>query len=165
MAGRSDSSDDVGGPGATPRRVRTPGKHIVLFALAATFMLALSTTVLRSGVSLPHYDLPQFAAGDGAYEAPMEFLTDIAPDATGRIAYLKLSMRIVARDGATLAEVKKKTPAIRERIVFLLRELTPEDFEGTEGMARIKAELVTRAGLPLGTGAVEDVIISDMIIQ
>lgn len=153
---------------SAPARVRTPGKHIVLFLLAVTFMLAVSTTAVRTGaVSLPRYDLPGFsAAADGKYYAPsQEFLTDLAPDATGRISFLKLSVKIVARDGAALAEIKDRKPLIEERISFFLRELSPEDFEGSEAMARVKAEMLKRARLPLTPGAAEDILVENIIIQ
>ena len=149
-------------------RVRTPGKHIVLFSLAVTFMLALSTTVLRTAnVKLPANPMPEFAASkDGKYYAPPEeFLVDLADGTDGRTAYLKLTAKIVARDGAALAEIKAKSPLIRERIAFFLRELSPEDFEGSENMARVKAEMLKRASLPLGEGVAADLIIENMIVQ
>lgn len=151
-----------------PLRVRTPGKHIVLSLLAATFMLALSTTVIRTGaVALPHYELPGLSASaDGNYFAPpQEFLTDLAPDATGRISYLKLSVKIVARDAAALIEIKARQPLIQERISFFLRELSPEDFDGSEAMARVKAEMLKRARLSLTPGAAEDIVVENIIIQ
>lgn len=149
-------------------RVRTPGKHIVLFSLAVTFMLALSTTILRTAnVKLPANPMPEFAASkDGKYYAPPEeFLVDLSDGADGRSAYLKLTAKIVARDGAALAEIKAKSPLIRERISFFLRELSPEDFEGSERMARVKAELLKRASLPLGEGVATDLIIENIIVQ
>ncbi len=159
-----DAADEI----AVRKRVRTPGKHIVLFSLAVTFMLALSTTMLRSAnVRLPHYALPEFSvAQDGQHFSPPEtYLTDLAPDATGRIAYLKLTAKVAARDAAALAEIKEKAPLIKERISFFLRELSPEDFDGSEGMARIKAELLKRASLPLAPGSAVDVVIEDIVIQ
>ena len=149
-------------------RVRTPGKHIVLFSLAVTFMLALSTTVLRTAnLKLPADPLPEFAASkDGRYYGPPEeFLVDLSDGADGRSAYLKLTVKIVARDGAALAEIREKRPLVRERIAFFLRELSPEDLEGSENMARVKAEMLKRAGLPLGGGAATDLVIENLIVQ
>lgn len=147
------------------RRVRTPGKHIVLFTLAATFMLALSTSAIRSArLSAPATG--HTAASDGGlYAPPVEFLVDLSPDRLGRISYLKLDVKIVAMDAAALAEIVEKTPLINERVSFFLRELSPEDFEGVEGMARVKAELLKRVGLPLTPGAARDVVIESIVIQ
>lgn len=152
---------------APRRRVRTPGKHIVLFALAVTFMLGLSTTAIRSGVALPHYDLASLAGEESGphYGPEHQFLADLSPDQTGRVAYVKLTARLIARDAAALAEIRAKAPQIEERIAFFLRELSPEDFEGSEGMARLKAEMLKRANLPLDQGVAVDVVIDNIIIQ
>jgi flagellar FliL protein len=156
------------GADAPRRRVRTPGKHIVLFSLAVTFMLGLSTTILHSSrMTLPSYQLPDFsAATSGPYYGPeQKFLTDLAPDATGRVAFLKLTAKVVAKDAAALAEVKQNEPLIQERIAFFLRELSPEDFDGSEAMARLKSEMLKRASLALTPGSAEDIIIEDLVIQ
>jgi len=156
------------GADAPRRRVRTPGKHIVLFSLAVTFMLGLSSTILYSSkMTLPSYQMPEFsAARAGPFYGPeQQFLTDLAPDMTGRVAYLKLTAKLVAKDAAALAEIKLKEPLIQERISFFLRELSPEDFDGSEAMVRIKAEMLKRAGLSLTSGAAEDIIIEDLVIQ
>lgn len=167
MISDNDGVDQFANPIAGesgPRvRVRTPGKHIVLFALAVTFMLALSTTVLRSG-GAPLMPSHQGAAKDFRTPA-LEFLTDLSPDAAGRIAFLRLKASIVARDKEALAEIEANAPEIRERISFFLRELSPEDFAGTGAMTRLKAELLKRARISVGAGAVTDVIVEDLVIQ
>lgn len=151
---------------APRKRVRTPGKHIVLFMLAVTFMLALSTTALTSGkVNLPSYDLHGLGGGEMLYAPAEEFLTDLAPDANGRTAYLKLTAKLVAKDRAALSEIKEKQPMIRERVSFFLRELSADDFAGSEASARLKAEILKRASLPLSEGAAADIIIEDIVIQ
>lgn len=166
MASESLKFDAAGGEASPRLRVRTPGKHIVLFALAITFMLALSTTAIRSGrLALP---TPDFASGDtnGAlYSAPQEFLVDLSPDSTGRSAFLKLNLRLLAENKAALAEIEKMKPQIRERVMFFLRELSSEDFAGTEASARLKAELLKRVRLPVSDGAVADVAIENIVIQ
>lgn len=156
--------------GAAPirRRVRTPGKHIVLFALAVTFMLGLSTAALqKSGIKLDAA-MATFSGEDSSdsLRAPVEeYLVDLAPDATGRSAFLRMRATIIARDREALAEIREAEPFVRERISFFLRELSADDFAGTEAMARVKAELLKRASLPLEDGAASDIIIEDIVIQ
>ncbi len=149
-----------------PRRVRTPGKHIVLFSLAVTFMLALSATILNSAsVTLPTYNHAA-AAEDGLFYGPAhEFLTDLSPDANGRRGFVRLTMKLVAPNADALDEIRKRKPQIDERIAFFLREMTPEDFNGDAAMARLKEELLRRAQLPLSKDAVADVVIDDLVIQ
>lgn len=165
---RSVSTSTPDAPdGAARVRVRTPGKHIVLFTLAATFMLALSTSAITSGkVGLPRYESPDRPAADGNFYAPTEeFLVDLSPDRLGRVSFLKIEAKLVARDAAALSEIKDKQPFIKERLAFFLRELSPEDFEGTEAMARVKAEMLKRANLALSTGGATDLVIETIVIQ
>lgn len=154
-------------PASPRKRVRTPGKHIVLFTLAVTFMLALSTTAIQSGkMNIPAYKLSGFGAdGDILYSPSEEFLIDLTPDSAGRSAYLKLTTKLVAKDRAALEEIKVREPLIRERVTFFLRELSADDFAGSEEMARLKTEILKRASLPLSEGAAPDIIIEDIVIQ
>jgi len=156
--------NEIGEAGAAARkRVRTPGKHIVLFALAVTFILTLATTAIRSGrVALPDY---VSGAATADYSLAQEFIVDLAPDSSGRTGFLKLRMTILAPDKAALSEVEDKGSQIRERISFFLRELSSEDFAGTEAAERVKAELLKRARLPVSGGAVKDVVIDELVIQ
>ncbi|MCB2112901.1 MAG: flagellar basal body-associated FliL family protein [Parvularculaceae bacterium] len=166
MAGLAERAN--GGRTAGRRvRVRTPGKHIVLFALAVTFMFGLSTTALRSNRIFPPDYIGAGAKEDGgALLTPeFDFLTDLAPDATGRTAFLKARIKIVARDADALDELAGRRAFIQERIGFFLRGLTPEDFEGSDGVARIKAELRKRANIAAESDAASDVVIEDLVIQ
>ncbi len=158
---------EASAPAHPRKRVRTPGKHIVLFTLVVTFMLALSTTALQSGkVKLPSYDLHRLGGGGAVlYSQSEEFLIDLSPDANGRSGYLKLTAKLIAKDSAALAEIKEKQPMIRERISFFLRELSAEDFAGSGEMARMKDEILKRASLPLSEGAASDIVIEDIVIQ
>lgn len=158
---------EIGEVSPPRKRVRTPGKHIVLFTLAVTFMLALSTTALQSGkMKLPSYDLQGIGEGGAALYSPSEeFLIDLSPDATGRSGYLKMIVKLAARDRAALAEIKEKQPMIRERVSFFLRELSADDFAGSAATARLKTELLKRASLPLSEGAASDIFIEDIVIQ
>lgn len=157
---------EIGEASPPRKRVRTPGKHIVLFTLAVTFMLALSTTALQSGkVKLPSYDLQGIGEGAALYSPSEEFLIDLSPDATGRSGYLKLTMKLAVKDRAALAEIEEKQPMIRERVSFFLRELSVDDFAGSAATTRLKTELLKRASLPLSEGAASDIFIEDIIIQ
>lgn len=154
--------------GASRRRVRTPGKHIVLFGLAVTFMLTLSTTALRSGrLHLPNYNAANADAPDDGkrYSQSEEFTVDLSPDGSGRQSFLNMKIAITAADRASLEEITAKQAAIRERLSFFLRELSADDFDGTDAMARVKAEMLKRIQLALDDGAASDVVIENIIIQ
>lgn len=169
MMKTSEFAPAAGDAGAPPprRRVRTPGKHIVLFSLALTFMLGLSTTAIKSGSAmLEKHELRAVDTnGDGGFYAPQEFLVDLAPDEAGRDAFLKLTAKVVAKDAPALREIRARDAQIRERIGFFLRELSPEDFRGSEAMARVKAEMLKRVRLAVSEDYASDVVIEEIVIQ
>lgn len=142
-------------------RVRTPGKHIVLFSLAVTFMIAVSTLLLsRADLSLPE---PSFAA---APKLVVEtFVTDLSPDAQGRLRLLKLTVEIEAPDDEARGALENKRAAIRERLNFFLRELSPDDIDGTAAQQRLKAELKRRIDLSLAPAAASAVTVQSIVIQ
>ncbi len=151
---------DVQSGGASRKiRVRTPGKHIVLFALAATFMLAASTAVIRrTGLALADQ-----ASADGVLQET--FLVDLSPDEGGRLRLLKMTVEIRADNTLALRAINSRRALIRERMSFFLRELSPEDFDGSPARDRLKIELLRRINLSLGTEQASDVIVSTLIIQ
>lgn len=159
MSGALDVVDKE--PGRARVRVRTPGKHIVLFSLAVTFMICLSTLMLaRADLSLPP---PAFAAAPKPVEET--FVADLAADAEGRTRLLKLTVEIAAADAAAQRALNEKRAAVRERLAFFLRELTPEDLDGSAAQERLTAELKRRVDLSLAPASASDVTVRSIVIQ
>ncbi len=154
-------------------RVRTPGKYIVLFGFLPVALLAIGAGYWlnqRAG-SADIAALEYRKSNEGvraAYYNLSEFLVDLAPDRNGRTAFLKLraSIALGGSDVDVAAErIAALKPAIDERLTFFLREMRPEDFEGSEGMARIKRELLRRVNLVIAPNSAEDVVIEELVIQ
>lgn len=143
-------------------RVRTPGKHIVMFLLAVTFMIAISTLVLsRANLALHNHP---FSTTGGA---PIEetFVADLSPDALGRLRLIRLTVEIKAPAADARRLVEERRAEVRERIAFFLRELSPEDLDGPEAQVRLKSELLRRINLTLAPEAADAVIIRSLVIQ
>lgn len=155
----------IDGPGARAR-VRTPGKHIVLFLIAVTLMLALSTSVIRSGRAvLSSLEAPA-ATKDGLFLGPAEeFLVDLAPDASGARSYLRLKAAIAYGAAADAEAATSAALQIREAVLAYLRALMPEDFEGEEDMRRLKSGLAHRARIAAPSLDAKDAVIVDIAIQ
>ncbi len=155
------------------RRARTPGKHIVAFVAGAVLVVGGAASVLKSADYAP---APRRAAdpldavrvGRATYVPLEEFLVDLSPDYSGHVSYAKLAASIsLSGPGAARAaeRIDSLRPEINERLTFLLRNLRPEDFEGAEGMARVKAEMLRRVDLVIAPERADDVIISNLVIQ
>ena len=86
----------------------------------------------------------------------------------GRTTYLKMRAAIVlnqedVKEIATTIDAVR--PAVLERLTFFMRELRPEDFQGSEGMARVKREMVRRVNVVIAPERIGDVVIEEIVIQ
>lgn len=154
-------------------RVRTPGKYVVLFLFAPVIVVAfgagiwLNIVSQRSALAALEYRKMENGAKAAYFTLP-EFLVDLSPDDDGRTAYLKMRVSISLGDGdanATAKQIEAVKPAVVERLTFFLRELRPEDFEGSEGMAQVKREMLRRVNLAIAPSTASDVIIEELVIQ
>ncbi len=165
----ADENDmDVRGAPTDARRtrVRTPGKHITLFFIVASLMLSLSTTMIGGE---PRVKQPApvrtLIAGPRRLIEFDPILTDLAPDSLGRVTYLRLTP-VVAVDGASDEDaVSERYDQIRERMTFMLRQLSPDDLADGEAMERLKTELLRRVNLVIAPARAREVVIHDVIIQ
>jgi flagellar FliL protein len=146
-----------------------------MFLTAATVIVAAalnfaSRAPQTTAKAEPMPEPPQLATIEATPQAVTlkEFLVDLAPDRTGRVAYMRLQASIKAEPGAT-AEFARAVDArrdeISERLAFLFRGLSADDFEGEEGMSRVKAEMLRRVNLVIAPASASEVVITDLIIQ
>ena len=162
---------DTGGAGAprfraARRRVRTPGKHIVLFVIVAALMLSVSTSVLQMEHGRRGPDRLRVVTEGGETAVRLEpFLVDLAPNGVGRIAYMRLSAQIVVDDPEAQSAIMRRNMAIRERINFLLRQLSSDDLDGAADMERLKGELLRRVNLMIAPLEAREVVIHEFIVQ
>lgn len=78
--------------------------------------------------------------------------------------FVKVRFIVVAADGKTDA-VKARLPVILDALQPFLRELRPDDLNGSAAVFRIKEEMLRRCTEALGKGMVRDVLIQDLIQQ
>ncbi|MFS0850795.1 flagellar basal body-associated FliL family protein [Novosphingobium panipatense] len=78
--------------------------------------------------------------------------------------FVKLRFVIVAAPGKTDA-VKARLPVVLDALQPFLRELRPDDLNGSAAVFRIKEEMMRRSTEALGKGMVRDVLIQDLIQQ
>ena len=164
----------LGNATATGRvRVRTPGKYVVLCLFVPVILVALGAglwlnyTDRRAAFAAVEYRKSITGAREAYYPLP-EFLVDLRADADGRTAYLRMRASVLL-DSERLTESVERIdalkPAVAERVSFFLRELRPEDFDGSEDMIRIKREMLRRVNLVLAPYDANDIIIEDIVIQ
>lgn len=154
-------------------RVRTPGKYIILFLYFPVVMVAIGSglwlTWVEQRAAVAALEYRRSVSGEKvAYFTLPEFLVDLSPDLNGRTAYLKMNASIALRGAVSVeraATIDEAQPALIERLTFFLRELRPEDFDGSEGMARVKREMLRRVNLVIAPESADEVVIEELVIQ
>jgi len=155
------------------KRVRTPGKHIIMWLFAPVAVVAIGAGLWlnmasnRAAVAALEYRT-NGSGVEAAYFVLPDFLVDLSPDENGRTAYLKIKAAIAldheqAKDSAV--SIEAALPQVVERLTFFLRELRPEDFHGSAGMARVKREMARRVNLVIAPVVASDVVIEELVIQ
>lgn len=79
--------------------------------------------------------------------------------------FLKLKATLQVTGSQNLAIVKLYSPKIRDVFLTYLRELRPEDLEGSIGLYRLKEELLLRVNKIVQPAQVNDILFKDILVQ
>jgi flagellar FliL protein len=83
----------------------------------------------------------------------------------GRPVYLKLKLTLEAPDQATAEMIQPAMPRIRDMFQGFLRELRPEDLQGSQGTYQVRMEILRRVNLVIAPARVNSVLIEEMLIS
>ena len=92
-----------------------------------------------------------------------EFVVNIiGEDATH---YVKASLTLEMDKEAAIQEVGKRMPQIRDSILLLISNKTFTELQDTQGKNQVKAELKTKINSFLKTGSVNNIYLTDFVVQ
>jgi flagellar protein FliL len=108
--------------------------------------------------------------GNGEEAGPESFvdlpaMTVNLRSADGTPRFLRVHLMLVPSSAERQEEITQKLPLIIDAYQPFLRELRPEDLAGSAAAFRLKEEMLVRANQEVGTGAVADVLIQDLVQQ
>ena len=83
----------------------------------------------------------------------------------GKQSYLKIRVSLEVNDQAMLPQVEQMMPRIVDNFQVYLRELRPEDLAGSEGMFRLREELLIRVSAAAKPAKINDVLFKEMLVQ
>jgi len=92
-----------------------------------------------------------------------EFVVNIIGSDTPH--YVKASLSLELDRDATMDEVNKRMPQIRDAILLLIGNKTFEELQDIQGKNQVKAELKSKINSFLKTGKVNNVYLTDFVVQ
>jgi flagellar FliL protein len=99
-----------------------------------------------------------------AFSDVPDILVNIQSD-DGTPAYLKLSLSLEMDNDLAKAGMTALMPRMVDQFQAYLRELRLDDLKGSEGVLRLKEELLRRAEIAAAPYKVRDVLLKQMIVQ
>ncbi len=178
MADEDDIDQDDEEEGGGSARKRVSGKKLVLFILLPILVLAgAGAGVYMSGLLDPILGLGEQDAVEGeapaeadAVEPPGHFLpldemTVTLRSAGSKARFLKLQLTLELETPEDEERVRAVMPRIVDNFQVFLRELRVEELEGSQGIYRIREELLTRVNQAANPVKVKEVLFTDMLIQ
>ena len=91
------------------------------------------------------------------------FIANLADKDADR--YIKVTIVMEVQDEKVKEEATKRMPQIKDSINTLLFTKTSEDLKSSEGIEKLKEEIIRRINAILPTGGVKDVYFTEFIIQ
>lgn len=83
----------------------------------------------------------------------------------GRPTYLKLKVTLEAPDQETADLIQPAMPRLQDMFQTFLRELRPEDLQGSQGSYQLKGEILRRVNMVIAPAKVKSVLIEEMLIS
>jgi flagellar FliL protein len=146
------------------------GKKLVVVAGGAALLLAAAGGgawwMLRDGGNEEPVAQPAVSVNvDSSSYIEVPPVTVNLRSADGQARFLKLRFILVAAKASNVDRIKDHLPVVMDALQPFLRELRPDDLNGSAAVFRIKEEMISRATQALGAGMVRDVLIQDLVQQ
>ena len=104
---------------------------------------------------------------DEAKIGPMVEIKEFVVNIIGEEAthYVKASLTLEMDKDAAIQEVGKRMPQIRDAILLLISNKTFAELQDSQGKNQVKAELKTKINSFLKTGSVNNIYLTDFVVQ
>lgn len=83
----------------------------------------------------------------------------------GRPTHLKLKLTLEMTDAHQVEVLQSQMPRLQDMLQAFLRELRPEELQGSAASFQLRAELTRRVNLILAPGKIDAVLIEEMLVQ
>ena len=167
-----DDADLDDGVEAPPRR-KFSGKKIVIIVGALVVLLGGGGAgAYFMGLFGGSHENEQHADAHAEEEAPKDLVFYDLPEilvnlntAGRKSSYLKIKVALEINDPKAVPLLDARIPRIIDNFQVYLRELRIDDLQGSEGMFRVKEELLSRVNTAVKPVKVADVLFKEMLVQ
>lgn len=161
----STDTDDTDGDGVPAKR-KLSGKFLILYiVLPLVVLIGAGAGVYMSGLlggDEEKHDEAKVIVPPVFYDLP-EFLVNLSGDAPQHFLKMKVTLQIT--DAEAAKRLDAELPRVLDAFQIFLRELRPEDVEGSAGVLRVKEELLRRVNLAVQPPLVTDILFREVIVQ
>ena len=102
---------------------------------------------------------------DGVVYYSMPDLTVNMQSADGRPTFMKLKLTLELPDESQVEVLNENGPRIQDMFQTFLRELRPEDLNGSQGSYQLRMEIQRRVNLVIAPAKINSVLIEEMLIH
>jgi flagellar FliL protein len=158
----ADVSDAEAGEDGPAKR-KLSGKVLILYiALPLVLLIGAGVGVYMSGLLGSHEPEKPVIAVPVFYDLP-DFLVNLSGPAPQHFLKMKVALQIT--DAEAAKRLDAELPRVLDAFQVFLRELRPEDVEGSAGMLRVKEELLRRINLAVQPPLATDILFKEVIVQ
>jgi len=165
----ADGADDGDGEGAGGAKAKS--KFKLNFGKKQIMMLAAGAAVLGLAgggyfyLGGSHTGEPEQAEKHPAVFVDMPDMLVNLSAAADRPKYLKVKIALEVSDEKTAEQVKPLLPRVLDSFQTHLREMRPEDLDGSAGMYRLKEELLRRINQAVFPAKVDAILFKELLLQ
>ncbi|MDX2103576.1 MAG: flagellar basal body protein FliL [Alphaproteobacteria bacterium] len=170
----ADMTEDMGGRMTTTRK-RLSGKKLALFVVLPLVLIAAAGAGVYFTGLLDRVMAPRSVAEadpapraerprQPAYFDLQDILVNLRSD-TPRPVFLKISISLELDRIEDRAAVERVLPRVIDTFQVYLRELRPDQLQGSAGLVRLREELLNRINVAVRPAQVRDVLFREMLIQ
>jgi flagellar FliL protein len=94
-----------------------------------------------------------------------DVLVNLSTTGGERTQYLKVKIVLELPDASVQPQVQATMPRVMDAFQTYLRELRPNDLDGSAGLYRLKEELTRRVNVAIAPGRINAVLFKEIIVQ
>ena len=158
-------------PPAEAAPPKSSKKKLAIFAGAGIGVLLLASAGLYFTGMLDRFTHHKEAAAEAPPPKPLvffdlpDFLVNLNTAGNRKPNFLKLSVSLQLEKQEDTARIAAMMPRIIDNFQIYLRELRVEDLRGSDGIYRLREELLARVNAAVAPVKVTDVLFKEMLVQ